>query len=154
MGTNMSSYKSFAVIGAGALGSTIVAAFAAQNLPVVVLARPGSKSTDKLPAGTKLATVDTSDAAAVAAVFKEHTVDVVLSTVTGYAIGAQKSLIEAAKAANIKLFVPSEYGVPTEGLNEGIWAEKNQIAEQLKSAGIPSLRIYVRKISLCIYHRW
>ncbi|KAJ7918202.1 hypothetical protein B0H13DRAFT_1607696 [Mycena leptocephala] len=138
----MSSYKSFAVIGAGALGSTIVAAFAVQNLPVVVLARPGSKSTDKLPAGTKLATVDTSDAAAVAAVFKEHTVDVVLSTVTGHAIGAQKSLIEAAKAANIKLFVPSEYGVPTEGLNEGIWAEKNQIAEQLKSAGIPSLRIY------------
>ncbi|KAJ7303429.1 hypothetical protein DFH08DRAFT_986482 [Mycena albidolilacea] len=96
----MSSYKSFAVIGAGALGSTIVVAFAAQNLPVVVLARPGSKSTDKLPAGTKLATVDTSDAAAVAAVFKEHTVDV------------------------------------------GIWAEKNQIAKQLKSAGIPSLRIY------------
>ncbi|KAJ7827597.1 hypothetical protein B0H13DRAFT_1656834 [Mycena leptocephala] len=138
----MSSYKSFAVIGAGALGSTIVAAFVAQNLPVVVLARPGSKSTDKLPAGAKLATVDTSDAAAVAAVFKEHTVDVVLSTVTGHAIGAQKSLIEAAKAANIKLFVPSEYGVPTEGLNEGTWAEKNQIAEQLKSAGIPSLRIY------------
>jgi len=138
----MSSYKSFAVIGAGALGSTIAAAFAAQNLPVVVLARPGSKSTDKLPAGAKLATVDTSDAAAVAAVLKEHTIDVVLSTVTGNAIGAQKSLIEAAKAANIKLFVPSEYGGPTEGLNEGIWAEKNQIAEQLKSAGIPSLRIY------------
>ncbi|KAJ7881556.1 hypothetical protein B0H14DRAFT_3106024 [Mycena olivaceomarginata] len=124
----MSSYKSFAVIGAGALGS----AFAAQNLPVVVLAPPC----------TRLATVDTSDAAAVAAVFKEHTVDVVLSTVTGHAIGAQKSLIEAAKAATIKLFVPSEYGVPTEGLNEGIWAEKNQIAKQLKSAGIPSLRIY------------
>ncbi|KAJ6521142.1 hypothetical protein DFH09DRAFT_1193061 [Mycena vulgaris] len=138
----MSSYKSFAVVGAGALGSTIVAAFAAQNLPVVVLARPESKSTDKLPAGAKLAIVDTSDVAAVAAVFKEHTVDVVLSTVTGHAIGAQKSLIEAAKAANIKLFVPSEYGVPTEGLNEGIWAEKNQIAEQLKSAGIPSLRIH------------
>ncbi|KAJ6592581.1 hypothetical protein B0H19DRAFT_1215336 [Mycena capillaripes] len=138
----MSSYKSFAVIGAGALGSTIVAALAAQNLPVVVLARPGSKSTGKLPAGAKLATVDTSDAAAVAAVFKEHSIDVVLSTVTGYAIGAQKSFVEAAKAANIKLFVPSEYGVPTEGLNEGVWAEKNQIAEQLKSAGIPSLRIY------------
>ncbi|KAJ7456774.1 hypothetical protein B0H11DRAFT_1874368 [Mycena galericulata] len=138
----MSSYKSFALIGPGALGSTIVAAFAAQNLPVVVLARPGSKSTDKLPAGAKLVTVDTSDAAAVAAVFKEHTVDVVLSTVTGHAIGAQKSFIEAAKAANIKLFVPSEYGVPTEGLNEGIWSDKNQIAEQLKSAGIPSLRIY------------
>ncbi|KAJ6549834.1 hypothetical protein B0H19DRAFT_1264739 [Mycena capillaripes] len=141
----MSSYKSFAVIGAGALGSTIVAALAAQNLPVVVLARPGSKSTDKLPAGVKLATVDTSDAAAVAAIFKEHTVYVVLSTVTGNALGAQKSLIEAATAANIKLFIPSEYGVPTEGLNEGVWAEKNKIAEHLKSAGIPSLRIYVQR---------
>ncbi|KAJ6541443.1 hypothetical protein B0H19DRAFT_1381125 [Mycena capillaripes] len=138
----MSSYKSFAVIGAGGLGSQIVAAFAAQNLPVVVLARPGSKSTDKLPAGAKLAIVDTNDAGAVAAVLKEHTVDVVLSTVSGQTLSAQKSFIEAAKAANIKLFVPSEYGVPTEGLNEGFWAEKNQIAEQLKSAGIPSLRIY------------
>ncbi|KAJ6549845.1 hypothetical protein B0H19DRAFT_1211410 [Mycena capillaripes] len=138
----MSSYKSFAVIGAGTLGSRIVAAFAAQNIPVVVLARPGSKSTEMLPAGVKLAIVDTSDAAAVAAIFKKHTIDVVLSTVTGHGLGAQKSFIEAAKAANIKLFVPSEYGVPTEGLNEGVWAEKNKIAEHLKSAGIPSLRIY------------
>ncbi|KAJ7618898.1 hypothetical protein DFH06DRAFT_1061757 [Mycena polygramma] len=138
----MSSYKSFAVIGPGALGSIIVAAFVAQNFPVVVLARPGSKSTDKLPAGAKLATVDTRDAAAVAAVFKEHAVDVVLSTVTGHAIDAQKTFVEAAKAANIKLFVPAEYSVPTDGLNTGVWGGKNQIAEQLKSAGIPSLRIY------------
>ncbi|KAJ7051755.1 hypothetical protein C8F01DRAFT_1034004, partial [Mycena amicta] len=137
-----SSYKSFAVIGAGALGSLVVAAFVAQNIPVVVLARPGSKSTDKLPAGAKLATVDTSDAAAVAAVLKEHSVDVVLSTVTGYAIEAQKSFVDAAKAANIKLFVPAEYGTPTEGLNKGVWAGKNLIAEYLKSAGVPSLRIY------------
>ncbi|KAJ6471816.1 hypothetical protein C8R47DRAFT_1054345 [Mycena vitilis] len=138
----MSSYKSFAVIGAGALGSIIVAGLVAKDIPVVVLARPGSKSTDKLPAGAKLASVDTSDAAAVVAVLKEHAVDVVLSTITGHAIGAQKTFVEAAKAANIKLFVPAEYSVPTEGLRSGVWGAKFQIAEQLKSAGIPSLRIY------------
>ncbi|KAJ7069171.1 hypothetical protein C8F01DRAFT_1077801 [Mycena amicta] len=38
-----------AIIGAGTLGSMIIAAFVAQNHLVLVLARPGSKSTDKLP---------------------------------------------------------------------------------------------------------
>jgi hypothetical protein len=47
-------------------------------------------------------------------VFKEHKVDVVLSTVTMAATAAQKSLVDAAKLAAIKLFLPSEYGLVTE----------------------------------------
>ncbi|KAJ7827598.1 hypothetical protein B0H13DRAFT_2373729, partial [Mycena leptocephala] len=103
------------------------------NLPVVVLARPGSKSTDKLPAGTKLATC-----------FRPS---------LGTPSGAQKSLIEAAKArehqAVCSVRVWSANGRP----ERGIWAEKNQIAEQLKSAGIPSLRIYVQR-SFHRIHPW
>ncbi|KAJ7071406.1 hypothetical protein C8F01DRAFT_432983 [Mycena amicta] len=136
------SYKSFAVVGAGTVGSAIVAGLAGKNLPVVVLARPGSKSIDNLPAGAKSATLDTSDAAAVAAVLKEHKVDVVLSTVTTTAVSAQKPIVDAAKAAGVKLFVPSEYGMPTDGETQGVLGAKNQIAEQLKSLGIPSLKIY------------
>jgi hypothetical protein len=47
-------------------------------------------------------------------VFKEHKVDVVLSTVTTAATAAQKSLVDAAKLAAVKLFLPSEYGFVTE----------------------------------------
>ncbi|KAJ7060989.1 hypothetical protein C8F01DRAFT_1058288 [Mycena amicta] len=139
----MSFYKSFAVVGAGTVGFAIVAGLAAKNLPVVVLARPGSKSTNNLPAGVKLATVNTSDAAAIAAVLKEHKVDVVLSTVTTTAVSAQKPMIDAAKTAGIKLFVPSEYGMPSEGVETpSFLADKNQIAEYLKNIGVPSLKIY------------
>ncbi|KAJ7071412.1 hypothetical protein C8F01DRAFT_1110434 [Mycena amicta] len=136
------SYKSFAVVGAGTIGSAIVAGLAGKNLPVVVLARPGSKSIENLPASVRSATVDTSDAIAVEAVLKEHNVDVVLATLATTAVSAQKPIVDAAKAAGVKLFVPSEYGIPTEGETQGVSGAKNQIAEQLKNLGIPSLRIY------------
>ncbi|KAJ6534614.1 hypothetical protein DFH09DRAFT_932100, partial [Mycena vulgaris] len=55
---------------------------------------------------------------------------------------AQKSLVEAARLAAVKLFVPSEYGMPTEGHSEGLLGDKHRIAEDLKAAGIPSVRFY------------
>jgi len=137
----MSAYKSFAVVGAGTVGLPIVNALAAQNVTVIVLSRPGS-STKTVPSGVQVVQVDFNDAVAVAAVLKEHKVDVVLSTVTTTASAAQKSLVDAAKLAAIKLFVPSEYGFPTEGQTQGPLAVKNEIAEYLKSANIPSTRIY------------
>lgn len=124
----MSSYKSFAVIGAGAIGLPIAGALAAaKDVSVVLLSRPGS-SAKTVPSSVKVVQVDHNDAAAVAAVFKEHKVDVVLSTITTAASAAQKSLVDAAKLASVKLFVPSEYGLPTVGYNDGPMGEKNQIA--------------------------
>ncbi|KAJ7895249.1 hypothetical protein B0H14DRAFT_2558825 [Mycena olivaceomarginata] len=73
----MSAYKSFAVVGAGRLGSAILAALAAQNAPVILLSRSGSSKT--VPSGVTVVQVDYTDAAAVAAVFREHKVDVVLA---------------------------------------------------------------------------
>ncbi|KAF9239270.1 hypothetical protein BU15DRAFT_88065 [Melanogaster broomeanus] len=72
--------------------------------------------------------VDYSDVNAVAAVLKEHSVDT--------------SLADAAKAAAVQLFVPSEFGVPTGGATEGIFGIKNQVAAHLKAIGLPSLRLY------------
>ncbi|KAJ7735996.1 hypothetical protein B0H14DRAFT_3898589 [Mycena olivaceomarginata] len=139
----MSSYKSFAVIGAGAIGLPIAGALAAaKDVSVVLLSRPGS-SAKTVPSSVKVVQVDYNDAAAVAAVFKEHKVDVILSTITTAASAAQKSLVDAAKLATVKLFVPSEYGLPTVGYNDGPMGEKNQIAAYLKSSGIPSTRIFV-----------
>ncbi|KAJ7638123.1 hypothetical protein B0H17DRAFT_1164025 [Mycena rosella] len=138
----MSSYKSFAVVGAGTLGLPIVNALAAQNVSVVLLSRPGA-SVKTVPATVKVITVDFTDVAAVAAVLKEHKVDVVLSTITTTTAAAQTSLVEAAKLAAVKLFAPSEYGMPTEGQAEGFLGAKNQIAADLKAAGIASTRFFV-----------
>jgi uncharacterized protein YbjT (DUF2867 family) len=123
----MSAYKSFAVIGAGTLGLPIVSAIASKNVPVVLLSRPGS-STKTAPSGVPVVQVDYNDAAAVANVFKQHRVDVVLSTIATEALAAQRPLVDAAKLAGIKLFVPSEYGLPSDGYTEGVLGAKNQIA--------------------------
>ncbi|KAF7304359.1 BHLH domain-containing protein [Mycena chlorophos] len=138
------SYTSFAVFGAGTIGSPIIAGLAAKpGISTVVIGRPGSKSLDNLPAGVKAAAVDTADVAAVAAVLKEHKVEVIVSAVGSPAVPAQEPLVKAAKEAGVKLFVPSEFGFPTEGHTTGFFTLKNKIADDLKAAGIPSVRIYV-----------
>ncbi|KAF8188783.1 hypothetical protein K438DRAFT_1593872 [Mycena galopus ATCC 62051] len=137
----MSGYKSFAVVGAGSLGSHIVNALAAKgNVSVVLLSRPGS--TKKAPSGVELVQVDYTDAAAVSAVFTEHKVDVVLSTVAIEALGVQKSLADAAKLATVKLFLPSEYGIQMHGPTGSPFGAKNEIVAHLKSIGIPSTVIH------------
>ncbi|KAJ6577529.1 hypothetical protein B0H19DRAFT_930777 [Mycena capillaripes] len=146
----MSAYKSFAVVGGGTIGLPIVNALASRNVSVVLLSRPGS-SNKQVPSGVEVVEVDYTDSAAVAAVLKQHQVDVVLSTINTMAVAAQNSLVDAAKVAEVQLFVPSEYGMPTEGQVEGVLGDKNRIAgkeihgsfRSLKSAGIPSTRFYV-----------
>ncbi|KAJ7628208.1 hypothetical protein DFH06DRAFT_1442109 [Mycena polygramma] len=137
----MSTYKSFAVIGAGTLGLPLIEALVAKNVSVVLLSRPGS-SAKTVPSGVHVVHVDYTDAVAVAAVFKQHKVEVVLATVTATAGAAQTSLADAAKLAQVKLSVPSEYGFPSDGCTAGIHGEKNEIAVYLKSLDIPTARIY------------
>ncbi|KAJ7284600.1 hypothetical protein C8J57DRAFT_1289057 [Mycena rebaudengoi] len=137
----MPTYTSFALIGGGSIGLPILNALAAQNVSVVLLSRPGSAS-KSVPSGVKTATVDTADVNAVAAVLKQHKVEVVLSTIATSAGAAQLVLADAAKLAGVKLFVPSEYGVPTEGQKDGFLALKDQVAAHLRTIGIPSIRIY------------
>nr|GAT46069.1 predicted protein [Mycena chlorophos] len=138
-----SSYTSFAVFGAGTIGSPIIAGLAAKpNISVVAIGRPGSKSLQNLPAGAKAAAVDSADAAALSAVLKEHRVDVVVSALGTHGIAAQASIARVAKDAGVKLFVLSEFGFPTAGHKVGMFGDKNNAAEELKNIGLPSLRIY------------
>ncbi|KAJ7167316.1 hypothetical protein C8R43DRAFT_877640, partial [Mycena crocata] len=52
-------------------------------------------------------------------------------------------LIDAAKLAAVKLFVPSEYGMSTDGAaQEGPAGDKNKIAGATRYVGIPSLRFF------------
>ncbi|KAJ7311550.1 hypothetical protein DFH08DRAFT_822658 [Mycena albidolilacea] len=135
----MSTYKSFAIVGGGKLGMPIVNSLAAQNVAVVLLSRSGLDASKALPASVTVATVDTTDAAAVAAVFEHHKVEVVISTITTAAVGAQTVLVDAAKRAGVKLFAPSEFGMTTEGDS---MSPKNKIIEYTKAAGVPYARFF------------
>ncbi|KIJ68788.1 hypothetical protein HYDPIDRAFT_107039 [Hydnomerulius pinastri MD-312] len=135
------SFKSFALVGVGnTVGVPIIKALLARNVSVIVLTRP--TSTKILPDGVKVVPVDYTDVSAVTAVLREHSIDVLISTLSGDGFAAQIPLADASKAAGVKLFVPSEFGSPTGGAKEGLLALKDQHAVHLKSIGLPSLRIY------------
>ncbi|KAJ7183143.1 NAD(P)-binding protein [Mycena filopes] len=144
----MSTYKSFAVVGAGTIGLPIATGLAAKGLSVLILSRGSTKTA---PPGVQLVQVDTSDVAAVTAVLKEHKVDVVISTIKAHGEGgaaAQMPVVDAAKAAAVKLYAPSEFGSPTDGYTEGFLAPKNKLAEYAKSVGLPTVRIYGERATL------
>src|ERR1700761_3250145 len=109
----MSACKSFAVVGGGTVGLPVISALLSCNASVILLSRPGSPE-KTVPPTVDVIRVDYSDVAEVAAVFKRHRVDVVIATVGKPAILVQKQLVDAAKLASVKLFVPSEFATPTD----------------------------------------
>ncbi|KAH7908255.1 hypothetical protein BJ138DRAFT_1013162 [Hygrophoropsis aurantiaca] len=141
----MSGFKSFAIAGAGpTMGGRIAKALLGYGVSVVALSRPSSAASTAagLPDSVKVAAVDYADIPAVTSVLRENKIDVVISALAYGALPAQTPLADAAKAAGVKLFVPSEYGMPTEGGKEGHMVPKSQFADYLKSLGVPTTRIY------------
>ena len=71
-------------------------------------------------------------------------VEVVISTISGTpeALDVQKKIAAAAKEADVRLFVPSEFGGNTEGETEGMFGAKANIQGQLKELGIPYATFY------------
>jgi hypothetical protein len=72
-------------------------------------------------------------------------VDVVISTVAIAALAIQGKVAAAAKNADVKLFVPSEFGNITEGDTEGLHGTKANIQGQLKVLGLPFAAFYTGK---------
>lgn len=77
--------------------------------------------------------------------------------VKGY--DSQLPVAKAAQKAGVKLFVPSEYGIPTKGApiipgaprdeySAGIFEVKNEIANAIK-ARLPTLLLYV-SYTICL----
>ncbi|KAF9062865.1 hypothetical protein BDP27DRAFT_1336076 [Rhodocollybia butyracea] len=138
-----SSAKSVAIIGVGTIGTHILRAFLAlPNRPKVVVATRSNSKGKTLPddlASVPVVPVDYTDVSALTSLFKEHAVDVVISTLPLPA--GQKTqyvLADAAKAA--------EWGSPTEGAKErgekNLFTVKDEFAEYLKSIELPSTRFY------------
>ncbi|TFK64333.1 NAD(P)-binding protein [Pluteus cervinus] len=134
-------YKTFAIAGLGLVGRPILDALLARNASVVVLTR--SPKEDTLPTGGKFATIDFNDVSGIAKVLEEHHVDVLISTVGSEALGQQQmNLADASKQAGVKLFVPSEFGVPTVGRKDGIFGYKTNLIEHLRKIGVPSFCVF------------
>jgi NmrA-like family len=72
-------------------------------------------------------------------------VEVVISTVSIAALDVQVKIAAAAKNADVKLFVPSEFGFITEGETEGLHGIKAKFQGQLKALGLPYSAFYTGK---------
>ncbi|TVY81249.1 putative pinoresinol-lariciresinol reductase [Lachnellula suecica] len=106
----MSAIKKVAVIGAsGNVGSPVATALLASGFEVTAITRTSSTAT--FPAGVTVAKVDLTSLSALTEAFTGQ--DAVVSTIATEALDAQKVLIDAAVAAKVTRFIPSEFGINT-----------------------------------------
>ena len=64
-------------------------------------------------------------------------VDVVISTVGTAGLKNQIHIVTGAKQAGVKLFVPSDFGVDTDGKTDGIFGAKESIHRKAEEVGLP-----------------
>ncbi|PVH74502.1 NAD(P)-binding protein [Cadophora sp. DSE1049] len=106
----MSEIKSVAIAGAsGTLGPHVLKALVDANFQVTVLTR--SKKPGAYDASVTAVEVDFTSVESLTAALKD--IDGLVSTVGAAAVENQTILIDAAIAAGVKRFIPSEYGVCT-----------------------------------------
>ncbi|KAJ4477513.1 hypothetical protein J3R30DRAFT_3404840 [Lentinula aciculospora] len=161
----MSTSKSIAVVGARAIGIPILHALLTGPTHPNVIVLTGPESKKKLPddlSSAPLISVDYTDVAALTALFKELSIQVVISTVPppGYKT-AQHALADAANASvSVKLFAPSEWGVSTEGAyeegEENLFAAKDEVAgddlASLVHANISDMALRISEINWSAVH--
>jgi uncharacterized protein YbjT (DUF2867 family) len=85
--------------------------------------------------GARIVPIDYNDAAALTAALKG--VDAIVSTLGFAGLQLQVPIARAARAAGVRLFAPSEFGLPTETPG-GPWAAKYAIAEEIRALGLPT----------------
>lgn len=78
---------------------------------------------------------------ALASILREHNVEVVISALAYSALPAQQPIADAAREAGVKLFVPSEFGMPTDGGKDGHLVIKSQLAGEFTTAKYSRLGI-------------
>lgn len=67
--------------------------------------------------------------------------EVIVTALAFRALERQKDLINAAKTAKAKLFVATDYGVPTDHVETGVWSTKPQLNKWFKESGFPYTRV-------------
>ncbi|KAI0055616.1 NAD-P-binding protein [Artomyces pyxidatus] len=149
----MLTYKVFAVAGAGNIGVFIVEELLKLQAvgkidALVVLTRSTSSPTIArlalLSPAPIFEEVDYTNPTSITQALSKHHVDAVISTLghAGGALDAQPGLAEAARKAGVRLFVPSEFGNPTEHLTAGMLGQKGTFQGRLREMGLPSAMFY------------
>ncbi|KAI4528541.1 NAD(P)-binding protein [Schizophyllum commune Loenen D] len=139
-------FKSIAVAGAqGSIGKAVLQGLTSTpGVSVLVLTRKTTPRPEWLPKEVAHAGVDYDDVDGTAAVLREHKIEAVVFPGSG--ILQQIPLADAAKAAGVQLFVPSEYGTVDQAftLEEApdFLAPKVKVAQHLEAIGLPSVRVY------------
>lgn len=65
-----------------------------------------------------------------------------ISTIATSAVPKQVELAIAAKAAKVKLFIPSEFGDPSDSATQGFWVEKKKIHRKLEEIKLPYVLVF------------
>ncbi|KAG6880431.1 hypothetical protein C0992_000033 [Termitomyces sp. T32_za158] len=115
------SYSSFAVVGTGYVGLSIIKALIQQKVSVLVITCSPPKSDLELPEGVQVVQFRHS-IASIAWALQQHCIEVVISTIDADDLHFQSSVAEVSKGAGVKLFLPSDFGMPTEGSQDSFIA--------------------------------
>ncbi|KAJ6504690.1 hypothetical protein C8R47DRAFT_1103248 [Mycena vitilis] len=139
----MYGYASFAVFGCGLIGAPIAKELQARGASVLVVVRPGfcPDSVKRNLAGLDVLEMDPANSEALVEVLKDRGVAVVVSTMSAAEVTMQNQLATTAQAAGAELFVPSEFGLVSEGIGRN--KPENSTIEHLESIGLPFARFYV-----------
>lgn len=147
-------FKTFAIAGVGRFGSHLVEALVAAHpsTQVHVLTRGDKHKGDSRWESHSQITIHPHVDYTVdnlSQLLKRISAEVVITTFGAPSIKGQAVVVEAAKEAGcVKVFVPSEFGTPSDGISlgnddeQGMSAEKMKIAKKVQDAGLPCLRIY------------
>ncbi|OPB41883.1 hypothetical protein A0O28_0104430 [Trichoderma guizhouense] len=132
----MSMFKKVILIGAtGSIGSVVLAALEKEpSFTITLIQRASSKA--KMPVHFKTITVpDSYPTDELIPAFQGH--DVVINCMTSFSVADQFRIIDAAIAAGIRRYVPSEYGLnymrhDAQALNQ-VFNDKGKIQEYLRA---------------------
>ncbi|KAI5480935.1 NAD P-binding protein [Pseudohyphozyma bogoriensis] len=132
----MSGYTSFAVAGAGGVGSFIAKELVRAGVHVVIL----SRTSDSKIEGSTTKAVDYENRASLETALSG--VEVVISALAFGAAHVQPMLADAAKQVGVSLFLPAEFGTPTHKYTAGPMAGKPVFHRYLKSIDLPYMLVY------------
>ncbi|KAL5476963.1 hypothetical protein ACEPAI_3149 [Sanghuangporus weigelae] len=142
----MSGYRNFAVSGAGTIGKLVVAELVKKKdegaiASVTILTRSLDGHKDLVDKGVKVVAVDYTSPSSLESALSD--IDVLISTLGLLGIGHQTALATSAKAAGVKLFVPSDFGSDPHGQTQNpIFAQKVAIQQKLKELSLPYATFY------------
>lgn len=107
------SIQNVALVGAtGNVGPAVLNALLSAKFKVTILTREGSTSTDSLPAhpNQSISKVDFTSVDSITKALQSANIQAIICNIASTALPTQKTIVDAAIAANVQRFIPSDFG--------------------------------------------